>query len=397
MLRFLDAGESHGKMLVAILEGFPSNVPIDIENINKQLQRRQIGFGRGTRMKIESDRIEIISGVRGGKTTGAPICISIKNKDYENWAEVMDFQKEYNEKITIPRPGHADLNGFLKYNLDDIRNVIERASARETAIRVAIGAICMELLKFFDVKFISRVVMIGNIEDFSYIDSYNEDLINKIESSPIRCLHKDIEKKMIKEIQIAKEIGETIGGAIEVIAFGVPVGLGSYSFYDRRMDYLISGAMMSIQGVKAVEIGNGIKSSKLYGSEFNDKIIFEDGRFSRKTNNLGGIEGGITNGMPIKVRLFMKPIPTTRREFETFDVHGNVVKSRYERSDVCAVPALAVIAENVLAYEVAKEMINKFAGDSLEDLLISFEHYINRVNRGEDYGRDNFSPAMQGQ
>ncbi|CCC57843.1 chorismate synthase [Caloramator australicus] len=396
MLRFLDAGESHGKMLVAIIEGFPSNVEINIENINRQLARRQRGYGRGGRMLIENDKIEVISGIRGGKTTGAPICIAIHNKDYENWKEIMDIEKEYKEKIIVPRPGHADLNGILKYNLDDIRNVIERASARETAIRVAVGAICMELLKIFHVKFISRTVRIGNVADDSIIEEYSDEILNRIEKSPVRCLDKEKEQEMINLIENIKEAGDTLGGAVEVIAFNVPHGLGSYSFYDRRMDYMISGAMMSIQGVKAVEIGDGFEAPNILGSQFNDKITYEGGSFKRKSNHLGGIEGGITNGMPLVVRLYMKPIPSIRQEFETVNLLGEKVKSRYERSDVCAVPALAVVAENVLAFEITKEILNKFSGDSLEDVLNSFYHYYLRVDRGVDYGGNIINSAVQG-
>lgn len=382
MLRFLDAGESHGKCLVAIIEGFPSNVEINIENVNYQLKRRQRGYGRGERMKIEHDEVEVLSGIRGGRTTGAPICISIKNRDYQNWMEIMDCKNKYEDKIIIPRPGHADLNGVLKYNLEDIRNVIERASARETAIRVAVGGISMELLKKFGVKIISRVKSIGRVCDYSNPDLSSIDAINRIESSPVGCYDLDIEKEMIKEIDEAKANGETLGGESEIVAFGVPIGLGSYVSYDRRMEYNIAGALMSIQGVKAVEIGDGINASSLCGSEVMDEIIYKDGVYKRNTNYAGGIEGGITNGMPVVVKAYMKPIPTIRKTINTVDLKGNKVTSRYERSDTCVVPALSVIAEGVLGYELTKAFLNKFPGDSIDELANSYEFYMKRVSRG---------------
>lgn len=381
MLRFLDAGESHGKGLIAILEGFPSNVEIDINRVNLQLARRQRGYGRGERMKIEFDKVEILSGIRGGKTTGAPISIIIYNKDYENWTEIMDVQREYSDKIIVPRPGHADLNGILKYNLDDVRNVIERASARETAIRTAIGAICMELLNKFDVKIVSRVLRIGKVEDVTRVDMSIEENIKRIEDSQIRCFNANSEKMMIDEIEIAREKGETLGGEIEVTAYNIPCGLGSYSSYDRRMDYIISGAIMSIQAVKAMEFGEGIMASRSYGSEVNDEIILEKDYFKRSTNYAGGIEGGITNGMPVVIKVYMKPIPTTRKGIKTVNLNCEETVSRYERSDICAVPSLGVVCENVLAFEITKEFLNKFAGDSIEDIRNSYDFYLKRISR----------------
>lgn len=381
MLRYLDAGESHGRALAAIIEGFPSNVAIDIERINNQLNRRQRGYGRGNRMKIEKDKIDIISGIRGGKTTGSPICVMIQNIDYNNWKEVMDVINEYPEKVKIPRPGHADLNGALKYNIDDIRNVYERASARETAIRVAVGAICMELLKEFSVKINSRTISIGDVKDESSVKLENDEDYAVIESSLVRCYDKTAEKKMIKLIDKASSLGETLGGCVEISAFNVPCGLGSYVSYDRRMDFRIMGGLASIQGVKAVEIGDGIFASTQFGSCVNDEIVIDNGTYKRNSNFAGGIEGGVTNGMPIKVRAFMKPIPTTKVEINTVDLLGNISKSRYERSDVCAVPALGVICENVVAFEVAKAFLEKFSGDSIEDIKNSYDYYVGRIIR----------------
>jgi chorismate synthase len=294
----------------------------------------------------------------------------------------MDSKDIDAEKIIVPRPGHADLNGALKYNFDDLRNVIERASARETAIRVAIGAISMELLRIFNVKIVSRVKRIGNTDDKTIIDLSNDDTIDKIENSPVRCYDSISEAKMIEEIDTANSNGDTLGGEVEVSAFGVPCGLGSYVSYDRRMDYNISGALMSIQGVKAVEFGEGIHASCSTGSKVNDEIVFKNGYYSRRTNYSGGIEGGITSGMPIAVRIFMKPIPTIRREIKTADLKGRNVTSRYERSDTCAVPTLGVICENVLAYEIAKAFLEKFPGDSIEEIKNSYDFYIGRIARG---------------
>jgi chorismate synthase len=380
MLRFLDAGESHGKSLIAILDGFPSNVKIDINNINNQLARRQKGYGRGARMKIETDKVEILSGVRGGLTTGAPICVAINNKDFNNWENILDAKINYNSgKIIVPRPGHADLNGVLKYDLDDIRNVIERASARETSIRVAIGAICMELFLNFNVKLTSRVISIGEIYDNSDINMNNSEVFSRIEESPLRCFSQEIEKNMIKEIDIAKELGDTLGGAVEVSAYNIPCGLGSYSSYDKRMDYSLSGALMSIQGVKAIEFGNGINSSKAYGSKMNDEITIRNNNYYRSTNNAGGIEGGITNGMPITARVYMKPIPTTKIGNSTVDLNGNKTISRYERSDTCVVPALGVVCEGVMCFELTKAFLEKFSGDSIGDVKYSYDNYIKRI------------------
>lgn len=379
MLRFLDAGESHGKGMVAIIEGMPSNIDIDLDAVNIQLFRRQKGYGRGKRMGIERDRIEILSGIRGGKTTGAPIALMLHNRDHDNWKEVMSLDKEYNEKIIVPRPGHADLNGVLKYNYDDIRNVIERASARQTSIRVAIGAICMELLKKFDVKIVSRVLEIGKVKDDTEINEYSESVIDKIEASDVRCLGKEAEIRMKKEIDEAGSNGDTLGGSVEIAAVNLPAGLGSYVSYDKRMDYCIAGSIMSIQGVKAVEIGEGIEASRLYGTKVNDAMRKEEGRVVRETNYAGGIEGGITNGMPLIVKAFMKPIPTTKAGIKTVDLNGDQALSRYERSDVCVVPALGVICEAVLAFEIASAFLEKFGGDSFGDVSNAYNFYIDRI------------------
>ena len=381
MLRFLDSGESHGKELTAIIDGFPSNVPIDINNINKEIEYRMMGYGRGLRMGIEKDFVEIKSGVRGGKTLGSPITLSIHNLDYKNFSDVMDMEKEYDNKIIVPRPGHADLNGALKYNFNDIRNVIERASARETAIRTAVGAFCMELLKIFDVKIVNRTISIGNIFDNDEVNMQDDRVLKKIMSSNVFCYDNEKEKDMINAIDDAKQNGDTLGGCCQISAFNIPAGLGSYSFYDRRADYRIGGALMSVQGVKSIEFGEGISASKSKGSMMDDEISIKNGIYNRLTNNAGGIEGGITNGMPIVAKVYMKPIPTIKKEIQTVDLYGNKVKDRYERSDTCAVPALGVICKNVMSYELCRLFLEKFSGDCLEDIKVSYDNYLRRVKR----------------
>ena len=317
MLRFLTGGESHGKCLVGILEGMVSNLLIDEEDINKELKRRQKGYGRTERMKIEDDKVEILSGVRNGKTTGAPISLLIENKDWQNWKEFMDIKKrkEGRERY-IPRPGHADLWGFLKYDYDDLRDVIERASARETAMRVAIGAICKKFLLEFNIKFYSRVKKIGKIEDETDIREIKKNY-EKIENSPVRCFLK--EREMMNEIDKVREKGDTVGGIFEILVEGVCPGLGSYVHWEKRIDAKISYILMSIPGVKGIEIGLGFSGCELLGSEFHDEIFY-NGRVYRKTNNSGGIEGGITNGNDIWVKCFFKPIPTIKKGLSSFDI-----------------------------------------------------------------------------
>lgn len=379
MLKFLSGGESHGKCLIGILEGMVSNLSIDEEDINKELERRQKGYGRGERMEIEKDRVEILSGVRNGKTIGSPISLLIENKDWRNWKEFMDIKKiKEGKERYIPRPGHADLWGFLKYNYDDLRNVIERASARETAIRVAMGAICKKFLSEFDVKFYSRVKKIGRIEDEGDIEEIKRNYV-KIENSPVRCLKK--EKEMIKEIDKAREKGDTIGGIFEVIIEGVCPGLGSYVQWEKRLDAKISYILMSIPGVKGVEIGLGFSGCELSGSEFHDEIFYKE-KVYRKTNNSGGIEGGITNGNDIWIKCFFKPVPTIKKGLSSFDIRNfKEKKYEYERSDTCAVVPASIIAENLLAFIIADEYIEKFGGDCLDDLKENYKNYIKRIKK----------------
>lgn len=386
MIRFLTAGESHGKILTTIVDGFPSNLEISEEYINLQLKRRQAGYGRGLRMKIETDKVEVLSGVRFGKTLGSPISMIIQNKDWENWQTVMSVNpvNEEIEKISIPRPGHADLVGVSKYNFDDIRNSIERSSARETAARVAAGSIARKFLDEFGIRVGSFVESIGgiypsdNLADKLFYNSisknFRADQISlKADKSSVRVLESDQEEKIIRKIKLAKKKGDTLGGSFIIFATGVPLGLGSFINYDTKLDAEISQSIMSINAVKAVEIGEGFKLADKFGSSSHDEIIFKNGSFSRKTNRAGGIEGGVSTGLPIVVRAAMKPIATLMSPIESVDLSTmKKVDARRERSDFVAVPACAVIAESMLAWSLAKFFLIKFGGDSIEETRDNF-------------------------
>ncbi|MGE5806401.1 MAG: chorismate synthase [Ignavibacteria bacterium] len=393
MIRFLTAGESHGKALTAIVEGFPANLIIKPEYLNFHLKRRQAGYGRGLRMQIETDTAEILSGIRFQKTLGSPISLLIKNKDWENWAEKMSPDHKGNkiEKITVPRPGHADLVGISKYNFDDIRNSIERSSARETAARVAAGTIARRLLEEFDVSIGSFVESIGGIypkENFSN-NLFNInlpknfkgwDLSEKSDKSEVRVLGKEHEEKIISKIKQAKKKGDTLGGTFYAVATGVPVGLGSFVHYDTKLDADIAQAIMSINAVKAVAIGSGFETAEKFGSESHDEIILDKESLVRRTNRAGGIEGGISTGMPVIVRGAMKPIATLMSPIESVDLKTmKAVDARRERSDFVAVPACAVIAESMLAWSIAKHMLLKFGGDSIEETLENFRNYNGKL------------------
>ncbi len=392
MIRFLTAGESHGKALVTIVEGFPSNFPISNKYINFHLKRRQAGYGRGKRMKIESDSAQILSGIRFGKTIGSPISLMIENKDWINWQELMSIEKPVDEqiKITIPRPGHADLVGISKYNFDDIRNSIERSSARETASRVAAGTIARKFLELFGISLGSFVESIGNIyspknhfekllEDKSLHGQRGWVTSVKADKSSVRVLDKAHEKIIIQKIKSAKKSGDTLGGTFVVFATGMPVGLGSFMQFDRRLDADIAFHMISVNAVKGIEIGNGFKSTGKFGSNVHDEIIFEKGKLTRMTNHAGGIEGGISTGLPIVVRAAMKPISTLTKPLNTIDLSSmKKVVSRYERSDFVAVPSCSVIAESMLAWVIAKHFLIKFGGDSIEETMDNFKSYTSK-------------------
>lgn len=396
MIRFLTAGESHGEALITVVEGIPSNLKISSEKINHQLKRRQLGYGRGLRMKIEKDQVKILSGIRFGKTLGSPISLLISNKDWKNWQNIMSVTEVdgQNEKITVPRPGHADLTGIIKYDYDDIRNSIERSSARETAARVAACSIARIFLEEFGISIGSYVESIGGIyskKNFTeklfennLPKGFNADKLNIIsDKSEVRVLDQEQERKIINKIKLAKKKGDTLGGTFVVVATGLPPGLGSFVHFDRRFDAEIAHSIMSINAVKGIEIGMGFKSAETFGSKSHDEIILEGKKFSRKTNRAGGIEGGITTGLPIIVRAAMKPIATLMTPIESVDLSTmKNVKSRRERSDFVAVPACAVIAESMLAWSIAKMFLEKFGSDSLNEVKSNYENYIkNLFNR----------------
>ncbi len=386
MLRFLTAGESHGKGLIGIIEGMPSGLTISKEFINHELKRRQQGYGRGGRMKIESDEVEFLSGIRWGKTLGSPITLFIKNRDWQNWEKAMNDDPAFDASIppvTKPRPGHADLPGIIKYNHSDIRNVLERSSARETAMRVAIGALAKQFLKEFNIQIGSFVIKIGSAGlDVSTFKLNEKDLIKfskMADSSSVRCPFSDIEKEMIKVIDKAMKTGDSVGGGFLVFATNVPIGLGSYVHWDRKLDGIIAGAMMSIQAIKAVEIGDGVKLGNEFGSKLMDEIFYKK-KFFRKTNHMGGIEGGMSNGMPIIVKATMKPIPTLRKPLKSVDIFTKeTVEATYERSDICAVPSASIIGESVLAWCIAQAFLEKFGGDSIAEIRASYDFYQNTL------------------
>ncbi len=382
--RVLTSGESHGKCLDAIIEGIPSGIKIDIEFINSELKRRQSGYGRGGRMKIESDKCEIKSGVRLGLTTGAPICLEIKNKDYENWKVPMSIE-EVNLKnreilklvadksFTKVRPGHADFAGAMKYKLEDLRDVLERSSARQTAIEVAVGAVAKQILKEFFILGFSHVIQIGKVKAEVLPQSYT--LIKEAaERSELRCADEVATEMMKEEIDSAREAGDTVGGKFEVIFGNIPVGLGSFVQWDRKLDGKIAQAVMSIPAVKSVEIGAGNMSAELLGSKMHDEIFIADKKVYRKTNNAGGIEGGMSNGEAIIVKATMKPIPTMRLPLRTIDIYKKeAATAHFERSDTCAVPACAVVAEARIAWVLVDELLEKFGGDSLKEIKSNYE------------------------
>ena len=382
-LRYLTAGESHGKALTGILEGMPAGLELSEEYINQQLKRRQLGYGRSERMKIESDRVNILSGVRFGKTLGSPITFVIENKDWENWKETMSISPADSdiEKVTIPRPGHADFAGTIKYRHDDIRNVLERSSARETAVRVAVGSAARRLLEEFEIFIVSHVIQIKNVRGTLSLENIDLKEINVLaDKSSVRCLDKKVELRMMKVIDDAKANGDSVGGIAEIIAGGLPIGLGSHVHWDRRLDGQIAQAMMSIPAIKGIEIGAGFQSASLSGSQMHDEIFYDDElkdsrkmSFYRKTNNAGGIEGGITNGEPIVVRIAMKPIPTLTIPLNSVDIFKKApAKAHKERSDTCALPSAAVVAESVLALVIANAFLEKYGCDSIDEIKSHF-------------------------
>jgi chorismate synthase len=379
MLRILTAGESHGPACVTIVEGRPAGARVSIEDINQDLKRRHSDFGRGGREKIEEDKAEILSGIRYGKTLGSPITLIVKNLDFANWQDEMRIEetKQKAAKVTTPRPGHADLAGVLKYGQDDIRNISERASARETIGRVMAGAIVRKLLLEFGIRVASHTVQIGSVK-LTRRPSDFEEVARAFETdADIRCIDQKTSQKMKQLILEARAKKDTLGGVVEVIATGVPVGLGSFMHYDRRLDGRIAQALMSIPSVKAVEIGNAIAGAAMFGSEFQDKIIYKGKRFARQTNNMGGIEGGMSNGENIVCRVYHKPLSSLGAAVKTIDIASHrPVPTKVERSDVCAVPRAGVIAEAMLALVLGEAMIEKFGGDHIDEMKRNFHSYI---------------------
>jgi chorismate synthase len=378
VLRFLTAGESHGKGLVVIVEGIPAGLPLSEDFIAIDLGRRQKGYGRGRRQKIEQDRAEIISGVRHGLTLGSPIALTIQNRDWVNWTEVMSIDPTGKdvEKITRLRPGHADLAGAVKYDFDDVRPVLERASARETAARVAVGGVCKRLLHELGMAFYSHTVQIGDV-DANIPDETDWDAV---EASPVRCADASSAEAMIAAIDAARNAGDTLGGVVEGRVTGAPIGLGSHVHWDRKIDGLLAQALMSIHSVKGVEIGGGFGLTRLTGSHVHDVILprndWTAGSWQRATNNAGGTEGGITDGQDIVVRVALKPIATLPRSLPSADLRtGEEIAAHYERSDVCVVPAAGVIVEAMCAIVLAGAALEKFGGDSLREVLRNFHGY----------------------
>ncbi len=395
MIRFLTAGESHGKCLSLIIEGVPAGLRLSTEDINRDLKRRQIGYGRGDRMKIESDLAEITAGVRRGVTLASPISVIIQNKDWENWNDIMSVEDRKNgvdsdRSFARPRPGHADFAGGIKYGQRDLRNILERASARETATRVAVGAVAKRILEEINVFVTSFVTQIGEcsinnlwqfVEDARCLQfSSKADFLEfqeKIDISPVRCPDPIAEKQMINEINLTKDSGDSIGGIFQVMAFNVPIGLGTYVHWDRRLDARIAYALMSIPAIKGVEFGLGFELAKRKGSKAHDEIFYDPKTgFYHKTNNAGGIEGGISNGETIVVRAVMKPIPTLKSPLKSVDLISKEPFMAFkERSDVCAVPSAGVVAEAMVAIELANAMLEKFGCDTISEIKRSFESY----------------------
>ncbi len=382
MFRFLTGGESHGPSLSAIIEGLPANLPLDFDAINAQLKRRQGGYGRGARQQIESDKIEVLSGVRFGRTMGGPVTLLVRNRDFENWLDRMSVLPVETETapITQPRPGHADFPGMLKYHSSDLRPILERSSARNTAVLVAIAAICRQLLQNAGIEIMSHVVMIGNVwATFPTKVDYRE-LAARAEQSPVRCADPEVEAKMIAAIDVCMAEGtrDTLGGVFEVIALGCPPGLGSFVHWDRKLDSRLAAAVMSIQAIKGVEIGLGFGVAAIPGSQVHDELFFGAGEgFTRGTNNAGGLEGGMTNGEPVVVRAAMKPLSTLPTPLATVDMQTKqAVKAHFERSDVCAVPAAAIVGEAMVALTLAGAVLEKFGGDSLEEFQRNVNSYL---------------------
>ncbi|MGH7907655.1 MAG: chorismate synthase [Candidatus Binataceae bacterium] len=387
MLRFLTAGESHGPELVTIIEGVPAGFEVDLARINEDLTRRQKGYGRGGRMLIERDQARPVSGIRFGRTMGSPVTFIIENRDYKNWTGQMSADpadREQAKPVTRPRPGHADLTGVLKYNLDDIRDVLERASARETTARVAAGALAKQILSPFGITTLGYVVRIGATEAAVPAEMTIDELCEVTERSQVRVADQAAESAIIAEIDECRKTGDTLGGIAEVMVAGLPVGLGSYAQWDRKIDGRLAHALLSLQAAKGVEVGMGFRAGFIRGSQLHDEIGYDSvlRRFTRHSNNSGGSEGGMTTGELLKVRVAFKPLSTLMRPLRSADIRTKEeAAGTIERSDVCAVPAAAVIAEAVVAFEMAKAFLEKFGGDSLSEISRNYHGYLEQVRK----------------
>lgn len=386
MLRWLTAGESHGKALVGILEGLPAGVEITTPEIQAALARRRLGYGRGARMKFEQDEVTLLGGVRHGVTMGGPVAIEVGNTEWPKWQDVMNPDpvdpavlegKARNAALTRPRPGHADLAGMQKYGYDEARPALERASARETATRVALGAVASKFLESLGIELVSHTTAIGTVASPADAPLPSKADVESLDADPLRCFDAETSKRMVAEVDAAHSEGETLGGVVEVIATGCPVGLGTFVHWDRRLDARLAGALMGIQAIKGVEVGDGFETARRRGSQAHDEIALdEDGHAVRSSNRAGGIEGGMTNGEPVRVRAAMKPIATVPRALSTINVAtGEPAKAHHQRSDVCAVPAAGVVAEAMVALVLADAVLEKFGGDSVEEVRTNIANY----------------------
>jgi chorismate synthase len=390
MLRFLTSGESHGPGLVATVEGLPAGLDVTVDGIADELARRRLGFGRGPRMRLERDEVEILGGVRFGVTIGGPVTVLIRNTEWPRWEERMsphpidDARREEVRRETTPRPGHADLVGMQKYDTHDARDILERASARETAARTAVGYLCKQVLGLIGSEVLSHVVAIGAVAVSPEAPRPGPEDLDLVDGSEVRVFEPSVAQAMIAEIEAAKADRDTLGGIVEVLAYGLPPGLGSHVHWDRKLDGLLAGAVMSIQAIKAVEIGDGIAQAGMRGSAAHDEIVLEEGPsgFGRRTNRAGGLEGGMTTGEVLTVRAAMKPISTVMRPLDTVDVEAKTPEKAFrERSDVCAVPAAGVVAEQMVAFVLAREVLRKFGGDTVDDVTRAHAAYLDRLER----------------
>ena len=380
MLRMLTAGESHGKALVAVLEGLPAGVPVSSEGLAGELARRRQGHGRGGRQKFETDRFELLSGIRHGRSMGSPIAIQIPNVEFaEKYADLMgsDGEEDPTKRLTRPRPGHADLAGVMKYGASDVRDVLERASARETAARVSVGYLCKAFLAELGIQVLSHVVQIGKVKAPAKSGLSSPADRAAVDASPVRCIDRETSAKMVAEIDRIRKSRDTVGGVFEVVAFGAPPGLGSYVHYDRKIDARLALALMSIQSVKGVEVGDGFASAGRPGSKAHDEIVVTAGHIARTSARAGGIEGGMTTGQPVRIRAAMKPFSSVPKPLATVDLaSGKAAVAIKQRTDACAVPAGGVVGESVVAFELANAVLEKFGGDSLPETKRNLEHYV---------------------